>query len=244
MNQRMKYVWMFEAFILSSFIFSWFLIVYILFPFEGQLFVGIPNNLFIIGAAATFSAMLFFAVAVGAELFYRNFEYIFSDEEFIVRKGMLKRTEHIIPYKQITSAKVLRTGIHALDQIFGLTCIKILWSNGFVIIPGISEPELFLRRLMANVEGNEYIKNSTVYMSEREILLKLSSSLRNVQAKLDELASERKKPTSSKWSKHEYPAEFLRSAKKESQPTPIINIKTFSDLKKKGKRKKKDDKHE
>ncbi|MGB9635395.1 MAG: PH domain-containing protein [Candidatus Micrarchaeia archaeon] len=241
-NPRMRFVWIAEAFLIVQLLFLWSIIVYLAFPFDQELFEGVPNKIFVLGPAMLFSILIIFGVAICAELYYRNFEYDFADDAFIVRKGIFTRKEYIIPYKDIDSAKVLRKGIHSLDQVFGLTCVEIKWNGKNVVVPGIAEPELFLRRLMAYVEGNEHIKNSEIYLSDREILLKLSSGLKALGDKIDQYVAEQKKVLMSAKARGEHMTDFIRPEfLYTDNKVPAFDIKDFPDLNKKEKGKKKSD---
>ncbi|GEM_PF-5372149 len=234
-HPRMRFVWLAQAFLVVLLLFLWALIIYMIFPSEGGIISGVPNRVLIVGAVIIIAAIILAVVAVGSELYYKNFEYDFTDDALVVRKGILARKEFIMPYKEIDAAKVLRSGVHSLDQAFGLTCIKVKAGSKFVILPGIAEPEVFLRRLMANVEGNEHIKNSEVYLSEREILIKLSADVRNLHSKFEQFVVEYKTSQTTQRPLREYPTEFIRSMDKDIDP--LINLKMFDDRNDKGMKK-------
>ncbi|MCX8200395.1 MAG: PH domain-containing protein, partial [Candidatus Micrarchaeota archaeon] len=193
---------------------------------------GISNRMLVAAVVIALAVIILISVYIGAEMFHRNFEYDFAQDAFVVRKGILARKELIIPYKDIESAKVLRSGVHALDQVFGLTCVQVKAKGKSIIIPGITEPEVFLRRLMANVQGNEMIKNSEIYLSEREILMKLSADVKAIEEKVEQLVAEQKRQQAAqKPAAQNYPFEFLRTGR-EIESAKLVDIKTFSDLKK------------
>lgn len=241
-NPRMRFVWIAESMLLMQLVVIWSILVYLAFPFDEEFIEGVPNKMLILGAVILFSTFVIIGVAVCAQLYYQNFEYDFADDAFVVRKGLLKRKEYIIPYKEIDSAKVLRSGIHSLDQVFGLTCIQIKWNGKQIIIPGIAEPELFLRRLMAYVEGNDYIKNSELYLSDREILLQLASGLRSLNSKIEQYMAEQKK--ASLKAKGEHMSDFTKPEYLYMQEEfPAYDIKTFGSLKKEKGKREKDDKN-
>jgi uncharacterized membrane protein YdbT with pleckstrin-like domain len=196
-------------------------------PVETDIVEGIPNRMLVVGAVVAISLILLVGVAISSELFYRGFEYDFAQDSFVVKRGILNKKEIVMPYKEIDSAKVLRSGVHALDQIFGLTCISVKAGKKSVIVPGIVEPEVFLRRLMAHVEGNDHIKNSEIYMSEREILMKLSSDIKGLHAKLEQFMTEQKASQATQRGTHDYPTEFLRTVEKDVDR--LIDMKAFSE---------------
>ncbi|MEM3364786.1 MAG: PH domain-containing protein [Candidatus Micrarchaeia archaeon] len=228
----MKFVWFIQALAAVLVLFVWALLMLALVPFDGSFFDGISNRVLVAVIVIALALFIMIVVYVGAELFHRNFEYDFQPDAFVVRKGVIARKEMIIPYKDIESAKVLRSGVHALDQIFGLTCVQVKAKGKIVIIPGITEPEVFLRRLMANVQGNEMIKNSEIYLSEKEILMKLSADVKAIGEKVEQLVAEQKrqqlvqKPTI-----QNYPFEFLKTGK-DIEAEKLVDIKTFGGLKK------------
>lgn len=191
-NPRMRFVWIAQAFIAVQLLFLWALLIYALLPLESELVEGIPNRMLILGSVIVFSLLLLISVAIGAEIYHKTFEYEFKEDAFVVRRGIISKKEISFPYKEIQSAKVLRHGVHMLDQAFGLACIHVKAGSKFVVVPGIAEPEAFLRRLMANVEGNDKVKGSELYMSEREILLKLAADVRELHAKVEEVLAEQK----------------------------------------------------
>ncbi len=231
-NPRMRFVWLTQSLIAVLALFLWALLMFAFIPLEGTTFDGISDKVLIAVIVIVLSLAILAIVYVGAELFYRNFEYDFSGDSFVVRKGILNRKEFIIPYKDIESAKVLRSGVHALDQVFGLTCVQIKYKGKMVIIPGINEPEVFLRRLMANVQGNDMIKNSEIYLSEKEILMKLAADVKGIEDKLEQYVAEQKRSQSAQKSTGQnYPFEFLKTSK-EVDTDKLVDIKTFGDLKK------------
>ena len=191
-NPRMRFVWIAQAFLVVQLLFLWALFIYVMLPLDNDLIDGIPNRILILGSVLGFSVLLLIGVAIGAEIYYRTFEYEFKENEFVVRKGIINKKEISFPYKEIKSAKVLRNGVHVLDQVFGLTCISVKSGSQAALIPGIAEPEVFLRRLMAHVEGNEKIQNSEIYMSEREILIKLAADVRALHEKVESVIAEQK----------------------------------------------------
>jgi len=232
-NPRMKFVWLAQSLAAVLVLLVWVLLLVAFLPLNNTTFDGISDRVLMVFIVLLLSLLIIVAAYVGAELFYRNFEYDFSGDSFVVRKGIFTRKEFIIPYKDIESAKVLRSGVHALDQVFGLTCIQVRYKGGkTILIPGINEPEVFLRRLMANVQGNEMIKNSEIYLSEKEILMKLAADVKNMGEKLDQYISEQKLYMSSQRpSGQNYPFEFLKTSK-DVDTEKLIDIKTFGGLKK------------
>jgi len=229
----MKYVWISEAFIVTQLLFLWALLIYTIFPFTGEFIEGVPNRVLIIGSIVLLAFIVLIAVMIGAELYYRNFEYDFTEDSFVVRKGAVTRKEYIIPYKEIESAKVLRSGVHALDQVFGLTCVKVVAGGRSIIIPGIAEPELFLRRLMAHVEGNDVIKNSELYLSERETLLKLVADVRHLHTKVEQFIADGRRAQAVQRAQ-DSPTEFMRPIERDVER--LLDIKTFGGSNSKPKR--------
>lgn len=228
----MKFVWLAESLIVIMGLLLWAIIVLAFVPLDGTTIDGISDRALAAVVVLLLSATILLVVFLGAEMFYRNFEYDFTSDSFVVRKGIFTRKEFIIPYKDIESAKVLRSGVHALDQVFGLTCVQVRYRGKMVVVPGISEPEVFLRRLMANVQGNEMIKNSEIYLSEKEILMKLAADMKGIENKLEQYIAEQKRQHfPQKQAMQNYPFEFLKT-NKETDTDKLVDIKTFGDLKK------------
>jgi membrane protein YdbS with pleckstrin-like domain len=93
------------------FVFPWILLVLI--PELGWTYVA----LFLLG-----NGIWMLIVHILLPLYYRSISYEMTDEEVIVRKGIITKTENIVPYRTVTNVSVKRGPI---DRILNMGTLEI-----------------------------------------------------------------------------------------------------------------------
>ncbi len=150
-NSRVKYVFISEAGLLLAGLWLLVMMSYLIVHPEERMIESVPNGLVLFFALAVFSIIVLAATFVWAELYHQSIDYLFGEKELVVEKGIIGRKKTTVPYDRIKEVRVLRSGIHLIDQIFGVATLRIETGekkSGEITIPGIIDPEETIRAMM------------------------------------------------------------------------------------------------
>ncbi len=182
-SSRAKYSYIVAVFILFQLI---LLGVIALLDLMGVVLVDeLPNSVVLGVGLELVLALVIFLLMLLLNRYFSNFYVEFKDDYLLVRKGLFTLSEIKIPYSSIKSIKLVKSGVHVLDPIFGLSAISIEWKSGLCIIPGLTQPDVFHKRLVSHINTGSV--NSDLYLSDHELLLKTLKQIYNLSDRLDNL---------------------------------------------------------
>lgn len=175
--------------------FLWFFVMfsYLVVAPQGHFVEGWSNGFFLFVSMSALSFIAFACVAVYAELEYRSVSFEFRDSELVYERGILTRRRMTIPYEKIREIRVIRSGIHLLEQLFGLATIKVEVSDPLlkdISIPGVSHPEEAVRQLTLRVSGKKPLEEKSVEERMSGILTEMLSELRAIRGAVEKNAVE------------------------------------------------------
>ncbi|MBI4399300.1 PH domain-containing protein [Candidatus Micrarchaeota archaeon] len=117
---------------------------------------GIPNPLSVLLILLSFTGMVLVPSYLWADMEYKAYTYQLTENELVIRWGIVNRHRVVVPYEKIQDAKTDRT---ALERVLGLVTLKIetagrsMNTSETACIIGISihEREDLISDIMANV---------------------------------------------------------------------------------------------
>ncbi|TLZ70126.1 MAG: PH domain-containing protein [Methanobacteriota archaeon] len=110
--------------------------------------VPIQRGLFATGVSA-FLIFLAFVLWIRAELKRASTKYLITDFRVIRKDGILRRTETIVPYRQLERVQVTQ-GI--LDRVLGIGTLVIDTGEDKMLISSVRNPEKVERAIMGRMQ--------------------------------------------------------------------------------------------
>lgn len=148
LNPRVKFVWLSEALLLVACV--WFVVMvgYLILHPEERIVEGLSNGLLLFLVLSVISLVSLASAWAWASLFYNGFEYSFGEKEAVIEQGIVGKKKTVVPYDKVKEVRVVRSGVHLIDQIFGISTLRIDVGDkkaGEITIPGVSDAQEVIR---------------------------------------------------------------------------------------------------
>ncbi|MEM4390189.1 MAG: PH domain-containing protein [Candidatus Micrarchaeia archaeon] len=191
-DPRMRFVWLTQAIIVLAAFWLLAFVFYILVS-PGEILPGTPNRILLFTLMVSSFLVVLGGTAAWAELSLRSFAWSLGEKELIIEKGLLAKQKLSLPYDKIKEIRVLRTGWHFVDQIFGLSTLRIETGDRklYAVIPGVAEPDELIRSILARSQGTP-LKEAKRDEST-QLLLEIRQELKEIRGLLEK--HEREKPS-------------------------------------------------
>jgi len=133
----------------------WVWLIFLLF-FLPFLFLGLAPGLgwtfvlIYLGANAVWMVVAYLLIAP----YYRSISYELGDEDIIVKKGIITKTETMVPYRMVTNVSVKRGPV---DRLLGIGTLEVhtagysQQTNAEANLPGLVDYEAARQRVMAEL---------------------------------------------------------------------------------------------
>lgn len=194
LDKKIKIIWFLPT-ILVLFILTLFLGLFLLLSPSFEFFSLDKFSFFIL---AVFFLILFigFPSYVWIHLEYISFTYELTENEIIIRYGVLTRHTVVIPFLRIQNINSTRT---LLERFLGLATLVIETAGTNLSIsdatlPGIAKKDVLIKEIMANVERSKQTlsEKEKFNNSQSDILQDILKELNKLNQNIEFVLSEKK----------------------------------------------------
>ncbi|MBI5159699.1 PH domain-containing protein [Candidatus Micrarchaeota archaeon] len=208
LNPRVKFVWLSEALLALACV--WFVVMmgYLIIHPEDRVVEGLSNGLLLFVVLSVVSLVSLAATWAWASLFYNGFDYSFGEKEAVIEQGIVGKKKTVVPYDKVKEVRVVRSGIHFIDQIFGISTLRIDIGDkkaGEVNIPGVSDAQEVIwimtsKNQRAGLEQAKNAENSPVELglhgsgSDKKLLFEILEELKAIRKALESGKEHAKQP--------------------------------------------------
>jgi len=150
-----KVIWVWMAPTLIALITIWFLgsLIYLFLPSDFLIF-GLHKMLFPFVSFLAIMILIALPIYAWTRITYDRFTYELSDNDLVVREGVLTRKSSAIPYEKIQDISSERT---VFERVLGLATVEIETagvhhSRSDITIPGIVDKDALISEILSIVE--------------------------------------------------------------------------------------------